>query len=212
MKEKERKKSWHRKQRQKFALISVLVIFAILASLYFDSTIEKNVSLIRNNVLDAFFTGVNLVSAEIIIFILITTLFLWEEHKRKWILPLWVSFGISAIIGFILKITIQRQRPFQQGLISLLPGLSETGFAFPSSHALIAFCAIPILSEKYPKLKKVWIVIAVIIALSRVYLGFHFLSDVIAGAFIGYLIGFMVVKLEKEHKTGKKIYERIFRK
>jgi undecaprenyl-diphosphatase len=211
IKEKKRK-SWHRKQKQKFALISVLVIFSILASLYFDNTLVRYVSIIRDGVLNAFFIGVNFIGTEVIIFLFITSLFLWGEHKRKWILPLWVSFGISAIVGFILKVTIQRPRPFQAGLISLLPGLSETGFSFPSSHALLAFCAIPILSEKYPKLKKVWIAIAVIIALSRVYLGFHFFSDVIAGAFIGYLIGFMVVKLEKEHKFGKKIYERIMKR
>jgi undecaprenyl-diphosphatase len=205
-----KRKFWHRKQRQKFALISVLVVFAIIVSFYFDNTLERGVSLLRNGILNAFFLGVNFVDAEIIIFLALTSLFLLEEGKRKWIFPLWLSFGISAIVGFILKITIQRLRPFQLGLISLLPGLSETGFSFPSGHALLAFCAIPILSEKYPRLKKVWIGIAVLIALSRVYLGFHFFSDVIAGAFIGYLIGFMIVKVEKEHKFGRKIYERIF--
>jgi undecaprenyl-diphosphatase len=205
-----KRKSWHRKQKQKFALICVSVIFIIFASLYFDNTLIRYVSLLRNSVLNAFFLGVNFIDAEIIIALALTSLFLWQEHRRKWIVPLWLSFGISAIVGFILKLTIQRPRPFQSGLISLLPGLTETGFSFPSGHALLAFCAIPILSEKYPKLKKVWIGIAIIIALSRVYLGFHFLSDVIAGAFIGYLIGFMIVKVEKETKFGRNIYERIF--
>jgi undecaprenyl-diphosphatase len=149
--------------------------------------------------------------------LVLTALFLWKNHKRRWILPLWISFGIAAIIGFRLKVTIQRARPFQLGLVPLLSSLSEASystwsFSFPSNHAMLAFCAIPILSEQYPKLKKVWIAIAILIALSRVYLGLHFVSDVISGAFMGYLIGLMVVKLEKEHKFGRNIYERILGK
>jgi undecaprenyl-diphosphatase len=209
-------KSWNRKQKQKFALISVLIVFTILASLYFDRTLIRYVSFLRNSVLDTFFLAITFISSEIVIFLVLTALFLPGE-KRRWILPLWISFGISAIIGFILKVTIQRLRPFQLGLMLLLSSLQEAShlvwnFSFPSSHAMLAFCAIPILSEQYPKLKKVWIAIAILIALSRIYLGLHFFSDVIAGAFIGYLVGFMVVKLEKEHKFGRNIYNRIFKK
>lgn len=211
-----KKKLWNREQKQKFALISILIIFSILASLYFDSILIRYVSSLRNNALDSFFLGVTFISSEIIIFLVLTSMFVWRAHKRRWILPLWISFGISAIISFILKITIQRPRPFQLLPISLITGLqasySTWNFSFPSSHAMLAFCAIPILSQQYPKLKKVWVAVAVLIALSRIYLGLHFTSDIIAGAFIGYLIGFMVVKLEKEHKFGRDVYNKIFRK
>ena len=53
---------------------------------------------------------------------------------------------------------------------------------------------------------------AILIAFSRVYLGLHFVSDVIAGAALGYLVGRIVVKIEKEYKFGEKIYSKIFRK
>jgi undecaprenyl-diphosphatase len=212
------RKSWHRKQKQRFAIILLIVVSAILASFYFDSVLMKGVSLLRNPVLDGFFLFVTKISSEVIIFLFLTALFLWKDHKRRWILPLWLTFAISTAAAFLLKVTIQRQRPFQLGIISLLPiivneaSYSIWNFSFPSNHALLAFCAIPILSEQYPRLKKVWIAIAVIIALSRIYLGVHFFSDVIAGAFIGYLIGFFIVKLEKEYKFGKNIYNRIFGK
>ncbi len=215
IKEKKRK-SWHSKQKQKFALISVLIIFFILASFYFDSLLIKYISFIRNSVLDTFFLWITFISSEVIIFLILTALFLGKKDKRVWILPLWVSFGISTIASFILKVTIQRLRPFQLGLISLLSSLKDSysvwNFSFPSNHAMLAFCAIPILSEQYPKLKKVWIGLAILIAFSRIYLGLHFVSDVIFGAFAGYLIGLMVVKLEKETKLGRNLYNGIFGK
>lgn len=204
-------------KKNKGVIFVILAVVSIIVSLYFDSQIIRYISLLRNSVLDKFFLFITIVSSEVIIFLILTSLFLWREHKRRWIAPLWLTLGISAIVSFILKITIQRARPFQLGIVSLLPSLQEKAFStwsfsFPSSHAMLAFCAIPILSQQYPKLKKVWIGIAILIAFSRLYFGLHFLSDVIAGALIGYIIGMLVVKLEKETKFGKKIYERVMGK
>jgi undecaprenyl-diphosphatase len=195
----------------------IATAFAIIAGFFLDRTIVGGISLLRNNIADNFFLAVTYISSEIIIFAFITALFLWKDKKRRWILPLWITLGVSAITGFLLKATIQRARPFQLGIISLLPQLQEASyelwnFSFPSNHAMLAFCAVPILSQEYPKLKKVWIALAVVIALSRIYLGLHFLSDVIAGGAIGYLIGAMLVHLEKEHKYGKRVYEMVFEK
>jgi len=43
------------------------------------------------------------------------------------------------------------------------------------------------------KIGLVWLVIALIVSISRLYLGAHYLSDVIAGALIGYGIGVLVI-------------------
>jgi undecaprenyl-diphosphatase len=195
-------------------IIGILIISAVFFSFYFDNLLIKGVSLLRNDILDNFFLLVTFVSSEVITFFILTSLFLWKEHKRKWIIPLWVSLGISAIVSFILKITIQRDRPFQIGLVPLISKLQEASFSvwnfsFPSSHSILAFCAVPILSQKYPKLKKVWIAFAVLVAFSRIYFGLHFVSDVIVGGLLGYIIGVIVVKLEKEYRFGEKIYGKI---
>jgi len=204
--------------RKKKGIIKwILIAFAIFVSFYFDNLLIKYISFLRNDVLDKFFILVTIASSAVIIFLILTALFLWRDNKRRWIFPLWLTFGISAIVAFILKITIQRARPFQQGLVSLLPRLQEAAFStwdfsFPSSHAMLAFCAVPLLSQQYPKLKKVWVGIAVIIAFSRLYFGLHFVSDVIVGGLLGYIVGLLVVKMEKEYKFGKNIYERIMRR
>ncbi len=200
--------------KNKWVFVWVLVMFAIILSFYFDYTLARDVSLLRNGVLDRVFLVITKLGSEVILFAIITALFLWRDKKRRWILPLWITLGVSAFVSFLLKITIQRLRPFQLGIVSLLPKLQEASyniwnFSFPSSHSLLAFCVVPILNEQYPKLKKVWIAAAALIAFSRIYLGLHFFSDVIAGGAIGYLIGMMIVRLEKEEKIGKNAYDYI---
>jgi undecaprenyl-diphosphatase len=198
-------------------LFIIIVIAFIFVSLYFDNVLIKDISLLRNGILDSFFLAITFVSSEIIIFFILTSLFLWNEKKRRWIFPLWMSLGISAVVAFILKVTIQRARPFQLGLVSLIPSLQEASFStwnfsFPSFQSMLPFCAIPILSEQFPKLKKFWIVFAVLVAFSRAYFGLHFISDIISGGLIGYLIGVIVVREEKENRFGQKIYDKIFKK
>ncbi len=194
----------------------IVLILSILASFYFDNTLIRYISFLRNSALDSSFFIITLLSSEILIFFILTVLFLWRENKRRWILPLWACLGMSALISFTLKIMIQRARPFQLGIVSLLPSLQEASysiwnFSFPSFQSMLVFCAIPILSEQFPRFKKFWIAFAVLVAFSRLYFGIHFISDVIAGGLIGYIIGIIILKSEKENKFGQRIYQRIFR-
>ena len=186
-------------------------------SFYFDSQTIKFFSLLRTGFLDEFFLGITFASSEIIIFFFLTSLFLWSERKRKWIFPLWVSLFFSVAISFLLKISVQRMRPFQIGITETLPILISESFttwnySFPSFQSMLVFCAIPILDKEFPKLKYFWISFAILVAFSRIYFGLHFMSDVIAGGLIGYLIGMIVMKLEKENKFGKNVYEKIMEK
>jgi len=204
-------------KKEKLVVAGIFFALVVLLSLYFDSEIVKGFSFIRNNFFNEFFMGMTFISSEIIIFFFLTSLFLWQERKRKWILPLWLSLGLSALISFLLKIAVQRPRPFQTGIVSVLPVLEKSShliwnFSFPSFQTMLGFCAVPILSKEFPKFKYIWITFAGLIAFSRIYFGLHFLSDVIVGGLIGYSIGWLIVKKEKEDKIFERIYKRIFRK
>ena len=173
------------------------IIALFIISLYFDSYIVKGVSYLKNGFLDEFLIGLTFTSSEIIIFFFLTSLFLWNENKRKWILPLWFTLFLSTLVSFILKVVIQRPRPFQQGIIEISSFLVKNSyyvwdFSFPSNQTMLVFCAIPILSKEFPKFKYVWIALASLVGFSRLYFGLHFLSDVIAGAAIGYLLGALI--------------------
>ena len=185
-------------EKRNIALWGVFLAIIVLLSFYFDSQIVKSVSLIRNNILTDFFMGITFVSSILIVFLLLTLIFI-KENKRKWILPLWLSLALSAVASFLLKVAIQRTRPYVAGIVSVVEGAAKAShavwdFSFPSFQAMMVFAAVPFLSKEFPKFKYVWIVFACLVAFSRVYLGVHFLSDVLVGGIIGYLIGFFAFK------------------
>ena len=75
-------------------------------------------------------------------------------------------------------------------------------------HALAAFAALPILDKEFPKLRVFWILFAFFVAVSRLYFSFHYFSDVVAGALIGYGIGLLFINLEHKYKIIKKVYKK----
>lgn len=204
-------------EKRNALFLLILISIAALISFYFDKNIVVFFENLRNSYLNEFFLGITFLSAEIIVLFFLTSLFLWSEHKRKWIFPLWFTLGLSALISFLLKFSIQRLRPYQAEIVSTLPVLQEAGhlawnFSFPSFQAMLGFCAVPILSKEFPRFRYVWIAFAVLIAVSRVYFGVHYMSDVIVGGTVGYIIGSLVIKHEKENKLWERLYKKIFRK
>jgi len=202
-----------RKARGK--VIFAVSIIALILSFIFDKSISLFIAGSRSSLLTDIFLGLTFASQTIIIFFFLTSLFLWQERKKRWILPLWITLFSSVAASFILKVIARRARPFDLGIgavpLALESSFSAWNSSFPSFQAMLAFSALPILDKEFPKFRHVWIAIASLIAFSRVYLGVHFLSDVIAGAIIGYFIGLIFLRLEQKKEFGRKIYYRIFR-
>ena len=188
-------------KKREIILLWILVAAAFLISLYFDTKVIEAVSTARTANLTIFLNAITSIAAIAIVFILLNAIFLIKE-KRKWWIPMWLSAAVAFVIAFILKVVVQRQRPFELGIVSIASGVTEKfaswDFSFPSSHAVLVFAVLPFISKEYPRFKYVWIVFACLVAISRVYLGVHFLSDVIAGAVIGYLTGYFTMKWWEE--------------
>lgn len=125
--------------------------------------------------------------------------------------------NIAIVGGFclVVKYLIKRPRPVDVNLIK------ETGFSFPSAHAMIAvvfFGFLIFLILRYIKNKSLKItltilfsVLALIIGYTRVYLGVHYLSDVLAGivAGIAYLTAAILLYLFLEKKFKKVKNEKV---
>jgi undecaprenyl-diphosphatase len=66
-------------------------------------------------------------------------------------------------------------------------------FSFPSGHAMTSFAIAASVSHFYPDLQVCLLFSAVSVAVSRIVLGMHFLTDVVIGALIGAALGFLSV-------------------
>lgn len=203
------------KKRGRLWILGVILVVSILVSFVFDKDLIKALVSLRNPYLSEFFLGIRFIDAEIIIAVLLTGLLLWRKEKREWILPIWVTFLLTAIFSVILKYTLHRGRPFIQGVVTLLPGIVDKAsyhlwdFSFPSFDTALVFSAVPIVSKFFPRFKYVWITFACLIGISRVYFGLHFPSDVITGGAIGYLIGYIIIELEEQHGKLRKIHNKL---
>ncbi|MCR8655757.1 phosphatase PAP2 family protein [Paenibacillus endoradicis] len=155
---------------------------------YFISLIQLNINPFKTELFNiiTFFGSVTMIGAVslgVLLFIYI---------KKKYRLLLFIACSIMVGVGILpqlLKRLIQRDRP-SDALIQ------ETGFSFPSGHAtsvtflysllatVLCFYLIQYLRYKYIILLAAFLLI-ILIMISRVYLGVHYPSDVLAGFFLG---------------------------
>ncbi len=97
-----------------------------------------------------------------------------------------LAAGIGIALFLKLKKTAHRKRPSEPHCwADLLP---PDQFSFPSGHTITAFAVSLSLAAFYPDLAIGLLFCAVSVAASRILLGMHFLSDVLAGAAIGALL------------------------
>lgn len=114
-------------------------------------------------------------------------LVLWRLRERYWLLTLLLSMIGGAILNVLLKVTYERARPVFED-----PIVSHVTYSFPSGHTsaaatfygvLAAFLVSRVWSHgKRKALVAAAIFMVALVAFSRVYLGAHYLSDVIAAA------------------------------
>lgn len=83
------------------------------------------------------------------------------------------------------------------------------GLSFPSNHAVNNFAAATVLSSFFMRKRGVFFLIATLVALSRVFVGVHYLSDITAGAIEGIIIGGVLVFLFRLIGFNKDVVESI---
>lgn len=98
-----------------------------------------------------------------------------------------VAVGLTNLLVHILKPLIDRPRPDREYQL-----VYEFSAAMPSGHAAGAIALAVIVSLLKPRLGVVVAIWAVLVALSRLYLGVHWLSDVLVGGLLGTTVAYLV--------------------
>lgn len=167
-----------------------------------DSKIQDIILNIRSNFWDnlfLFFTNLGEWRVITLIFIILSYIF-YHQNKKNLITPLFTSVLGSGIMTVITKLLVDRTRPNIDYALYF-----EKGASFPSAHAALIFSLCGFLIYYTWRLRssvmfKIFIIsilslVIVLIGFSRLYLGVHFLSDVLAGYLVGLLWVFIAIHI-----------------
>ena len=139
----------------------------------------------------------------LLIMVLLSAFLFWIKEAKKAIF-IFFSAGFGGLILFIIKYTVQRVRPLPEVF---------SGYSFPSGHSTIIvvfFLSLLFIINKKEILSMLATFAIIAVPISRVVLGAHFLSDVVAGLLLGSIVvDFMKVYYKKIYNIIKSITGKI---
>jgi undecaprenyl-diphosphatase len=103
-----------------------------------------------------------------------------------------LSAAIGAALFLSMKRLARRRRPCHVEPHCWATLVPPDKFSFPSGHTITAFSVVTPVGLYYPELAWGLFFLAATVAVSRIMLGMHFLSDVIAAGLMGIAIGYLV--------------------
>lgn len=111
-----------------------------------------------------------------------------DRRRRR----LWMRIALlgpaTIAVNFPLKLLVRRPRPIPPRKLRPLADTSNSP-SFPSAHAVSSFAVAVAIGRVEPVSRPYVLTAAAIVALGRPYLGVHYPSDVVFGAFIGTIVG-----------------------
>jgi membrane-associated phospholipid phosphatase len=133
-------------------------------------------------------------------YLIFLPLFIWILYKERKNALIILGIALSSLLvadwfANELKLSFERIRPCNAlDNVRLLVGCGRS-FSFPSNHAVNAFAfATPFYLMTKGRARAVFFFVALLVGFSRVYVGVHYPSDVIAGALFGTLMAFIVMR------------------
>lgn len=126
---------------------------------------------------------------------------LWKKERGRTFLAILAGLALTYYIISFVKPAIGRPRPYIS-FPDLRPFTTDKGFSFPSGHATQAFMAATIFAAAFRRFRAAIFSVAALVAFSRVYLGAHYLSDVMAGSVLGVLVALAVMAIARYPDAG----------
>lgn len=137
--------------------------------------------------------------------IIISLRLFFSEKNRVYVAGLTTTLAGAAVTGYLMKIFVARARPGVS-----IPSLVESSFSFPSGHAtasmafygFLMYMLCTVFPAKRLPIVLVGVFLIGVIGFSRLYLGVHFPSDVLAGYLLGAL--WLVIGVYITNRTREK--------
>jgi undecaprenyl-diphosphatase len=140
--------------------------------------------------------------AEYLIFVMAfavaSLFFIWKDNEQKKIhREVVLKAFAAAVLGYIFKIIFQliyqRPRPFiTHDVLQLINNPAEA--SFPSGHTVLAFALAFSIYFYNKKLGLIFLFLATLVGLGRIYVGVHYPLDILGGILVGALSAFVVKK------------------
>lgn len=119
---------------------------------------------------------------------------IWQGFPGLWnALVMLTAGGSCTIIYKLLKRATSRPRPCNVDERVFVTTMPLDKFSFPSGHTLHAICFTVVATHALAWLSWILIPFTILVALSRMVLGLHYPSDVLAGALIGSAVGYVAI-------------------
>lgn len=188
-----------------------IVIAAITSYVFFDLPIAIYIHSLKNGSVNKVFKIITELGRSGWILIPSFLIFIIFRRKKEkfaqWALYLFCAVAISGIIVDIIKVIIGRFRPkiyFRDGLYGFdFFHIDYEYLSFPSGHSATALSAMIAFSIFWPKFRIHFLFAGVVIALSRVVINSHYLSDVLIGSLIGALTSILLYHLYFKGKIDR---------
>jgi membrane-associated phospholipid phosphatase len=156
---------------------------------------------IRSDILTPIMKGASFLGDAGLIWILAAVLLLTFRKTRRGGFDVALSLALASIVNnLIIKNLVARPRPFMtmEGLQLLIEPLSS--YSFPSGHSCSSFAAATAIALSFKGRGGAWAFLpAALVALSRVYVGIHYPTDVLCGSLLGVLCSVFVYKLSRRY-------------
>lgn len=188
-----------------FLIVMLLVIFGKTSD--FDQIVYEAIISCRNHFFDFYFTTVTkLANTSIIVFVVILFVIIVRNCHALFLV---VSSIDCLLLTTIFKHLIGRSRPTGLKLIQ------QGGYSFPSGHTMFAVCiygylfylAITKIKNKILRYSVSILLLLVILSIgvSRIYVGVHFASDVLAGYLLGICYLLLLIEVEEKILFEKRV-------
>jgi undecaprenyl-diphosphatase len=183
----------------------LVIVFLTYFAVNYDAQIFSAIKSIQNPVLDVIMLSITNI-ATLYIGVPIVLALAYLSKNRKLLADLFVALLIGIALTLLLKMLIARPRP--EDIMNVGFWASATFSSFPSDHASTAFVMFGIIGHHLKKYKLWFFLLAILVAISRIYLGVHFPTDVLAGAFLGILVSQFVIKYRLGERFRKALRRR----